>query len=161
MAQNTLPDEVKTFIVQQVACFDAPSLVVKAVKDEFDVEVSRQQVETYDPTKRAGRDLSEGYRSIFTETRKTFLEDTASIGVSHRVVRLRTLQRMAQRAEEMKNLPLVADLLERAAKEMGNAYTNRREITGANGGAVQVISSAMTPKEAADAYAGTLHGDGG
>lgn len=161
MAQNTLSDDVKTFIVQQLACYDAPSTVAKAVKDEFEVDVSRQQVEAYDPNKQTGRNLSERFRTLFAETRKTFLEDTASIGISHRTVRLRTLQRMALKAEEMKNLPLVADLLERAAKEMGNAYTNRREITGAGGGAVKLISTGMTPKEAADAYAGTLHDDAG
>ena len=161
MPQNPLPDEVKTFIIQQLACFDTPSTVAKTVKDEFDVEISRQQAECYDPTKRGGRDLSEANRLLFTETRKTFLEDTASIGVSHRVVRLKTLQRMAHKAEEMKNLPLVAQLLEQAAKEMGGAYTNRRELGGIGGGPVQLVSTEMSPKEAAEAYAATLHGDGG
>ncbi|MQX92772.1 DUF2280 domain-containing protein [Sinorhizobium meliloti] len=33
----------------------------------------------------------------FEETRKTFLEDTATIAISHRAVRLRALQRMADR----------------------------------------------------------------
>ena len=159
MAKNALSREVKTFIVQQLACFDAPSVVAKAVKDEFGVEVIRQQVEAYDPNKRIGRDLSEPLRLLFAETRRAFLEDTASIGISHRTVRLRALARMAERAEGMKNFPLAAQLHEQAAKEMGNAYTNRREITGANGGAVQVISSAMTPKEAAEAYAASLGAD--
>lgn len=161
MAQNALPDEVKRFVVQQLACWDTPSEVAKAVNEVFQIEISRQAVERYDPNKRMGEALSEGLRELFDATRKAFLEDTASIGISHRTVRLRALARMAERAEGMKNFPLAAQLHEQAAKEMGNAYTNRREITGANGGAVQVISSAMTPKEAADAYAGTLHGDGG
>jgi hypothetical protein len=159
MAQNALPDEAKLFVVQQLACWDTPSEVARAVNEEFGIEVSRQAVERYDPTKRMGQSLSAEFRQIFDATRKAFLEDTASIGISHRTVRLRTLQRMALKAEEMKNLPFVADLLERAAKEMGNAYTNRREITGANGGAVKLISTGMTPKEAAESYAATLHGD--
>lgn len=159
MAQNTLSDEVKTFIVQQLACFDTPSTVAKAVKDEFDIDVTRQQVEAYDPNKYTGRDLSEGYRQIFAASREAFLKDTAAIGIAHRSVRLRTLQRAAHKAEEMRNLPLVASLLEQAAKEVGDAYTNRREFTGKGGGAIQVIATTMTPKEAADAYGATLHSD--
>lgn len=159
MSQTVLSEEAKLFVVQSLACFETPSEVAKAVKEAFDVEITRQAVEFYDPNKRAARGLSDEMRAIFAETRKTFLEDTASIGVSHRVVRLQTLQRMAQRAEEMKNLPLVAQFLEQAAKEMGGAYTNRREITGAGGGAVKLISREMTPKEAAESYAATLHSD--
>ena len=36
MAEGKLTDEVKTYIVQALACFDAPTVVAKAVKDEFD-----------------------------------------------------------------------------------------------------------------------------
>ncbi len=133
---GTLSDEVKTFVVQALACFDTPSEVAKAVKVEFSVEISRQAVEAYDPTKRAGKGLSQGYREIFEATRKTFLEDTADIAVSHRAVRLRTLQRMATQAEGMRNYALAAQLLEQAAKECGNAYTNRRELSGPAGGPI-------------------------
>lgn len=161
MAQNTLSDEVKTFIVQQLACFDPPSAVVRAVKEEFDgLAVTPQQVEAYDPTKRAGRFLSEGYRAIFESTRTEFLTDTARIGVSHRAVRLRTLQRLAEKAEKSGNLVLVASLMEQAAKESGGAFTNKREIGGIAGSPVRVISREMTAKEAAEAYASTLDGDG-
>ena len=36
--------ELKTFVVQQLACFDPPSVVVKAVKAEFGETVTPQQV---------------------------------------------------------------------------------------------------------------------
>ncbi|WP_283177610.1 DUF2280 domain-containing protein [Gemmobacter sp. 24YEA27] len=110
-----LSDEVKTYIVQAVACFDPPSAVTAAVKKEFGIDVSRQAVEGYDPNKRAGRNLSKRWRAIFEETRKTFLEDTASIGISHRAVRLRALQRMADKAEGQGNMVLASSLLEQAA----------------------------------------------
>lgn len=133
MSQPTLPPEVQTYIVQANACFDAPSVVVKAVKEEFALEISRQRVEGYDPTKRAGQKLSEKHRALFEETRKTFLEDTAAIGISHRAVRLRALHRMAERAESQGNIGLAAQLHKQAAEEVGNAYTNRRELTGKDG----------------------------
>jgi len=159
MARGKLTDEVRTFIVQSLACFDAPSVVVAAVKREFGETVKPQAVEAYDPTKRAGRALSQRWRTIFEATRKEFLEDTSKIAISHRAVRLRALQRMADKAEGMGNLPLAAQLNEQAAKECGDAYTNRRQISGPGGGAVQIVATTMTAKEAADAYASTLNGD--
>ncbi len=160
MARGGLKPEVRAFIVQSLACFDTPSIVMEAVRKEFGVEIAKQSIEGYDPTKRAGRNLAPQWRELFATARKSFLEDTADIAISHRAVRLRSLQRMAAKAEEMRNLPLAASLLEQAAKEVGNAFTNRRELTGKDGGAVQVVATTMTPKEAADAYASTLHGDG-
>jgi hypothetical protein len=125
--------EVKTFIVQSLACFDAPSVVAAAVKKEFGIDVSRQLVETHDYTKKAGVTVAKRWRMLFEETRKTFLEDTAAIAISHRAVRLRALQRMAQKAEDMGNMSLAAQLHKQAAEEVGNAYTNRRELTGKDG----------------------------
>jgi hypothetical protein len=134
-----LPENIKLRIVQALACFDTPSQVAKEIKAEFGVVVSPQQCELYDPNKRAGQRLSEKYRQIFTETRKTFLEDTSLIGVSHRAVRLRTLQRMIERAESQGNLSLTAQLLEQVAKETGDAYTNRHKLehTGKDGGPIK------------------------
>ncbi|MDX0615144.1 DUF2280 domain-containing protein [Sinorhizobium medicae] len=129
MAKGTLKDEVKTFIVQSLACFDTPSVVVDAVRKEYGATITRQSVEGYDPTKKAGTNLAEKWRLLFEETRKTFLEDTASIAISHRAVRLRALQRMAEKAETQGNMVLAASLMEQAAKEVGDSYTNRREVT--------------------------------
>jgi hypothetical protein len=125
-----LPDEVRAFIVQALACWDTPSEVVKAVKETFGLAVSRQAVEAYDPTKRAGAALAPAHRALFEATRAAFLADSATIGISHRAVRLRTLDRLADRAEAMGNIALAAELLEQAAKEVGNAFTNKREVAG-------------------------------
>lgn len=142
MAGSKLNNEIRTFIVQSLACFDGPSTVVKAVQDEFGITITRQSVETYDPNKRAGRGLAAKWRAIFEETRAAFLENTSRIGISHRAVRLRALQRMAEKAETQGNMVLASSLLEQAAKEMGGAFTNRRELTGKDGGAVEVKSLA-------------------
>ena len=65
-----LSDEVKYFIVQKLACFGTPSEVAKDVKDEFGIVISRQRVQLYDPTKKAGADLGAELRAIFEATRK-------------------------------------------------------------------------------------------
>ena len=138
MAKVKLADEVKTYVVHALSCLDSPSVVAASVKKEFGIEVSRQLVESHDPNKKAASGLAPKWKVLFEVTRKTFLEDTASIAISHRAVRLRALQRMAERAEEMRNLPLAAQLLEQAAKEVGDSFTNRRALVGADGGAIEV-----------------------
>ncbi|MDX0182548.1 DUF2280 domain-containing protein [Sinorhizobium meliloti] len=144
MANPKYSDQVKTYVVQALACFDTPAVVAKSVKAEFDVVISPQAVEAYDPTKRAGRKLSQRFRLLFEETRKTFLEDTATIAISHRAVRLRALQRMAEKAETQGNMVLAASLMKQAAEEVGNAYTNRRELTGKDGKDLPVPVSPVT-----------------
>ena len=121
-----LKNEVKSFIVQALACFDTPSQVVEAVKNEYGVVVSRQQVETHDPTKSAGKGLAVKWVTLFHDTRKRFREETAEIPIANRAYRLRALGRMAEKAENMKNMALTAQLLEQAAKEVGDVYVNRR-----------------------------------
>lgn len=121
-----LKNEVKGFIVQALACFDTPSQVVEQVKQEFGIEISRQLCESHDPTKRAGVNLAVKWVTLFHDTRKRFREETAEIPIANRAHRLRTLGRMAEKAESSKNMALTAQLLEQAAKETGDVYVNRR-----------------------------------
>lgn len=121
-----LKNEVKSFIVQALACFDTPSQVVETVKNEYGLVVSRQQVETHDPTKSAGKGLAVKWVTLFHDTRKRFREETAEIPIANRAFRLRGLGRMAEKAESMRNLALTAQLYEQAAKEVGDVYVNRR-----------------------------------
>lgn len=120
-----LKDEVKRFIVQALACFDTPTQVVQAVKETFGVEVSRQQCEQYDPTKHAGRDLGVKWKAVFEDTRKRFREETAEIPIANRAYRLRAMNRFVERAETMKNIGLAMQILEQAAKEVGDVFVNR------------------------------------
>jgi len=143
MAKERLAPEVQTYIVQALACFDSPKTVADAVKAEFGVVITRQLVETYDPNKKASSGLAAKWVSLFEETRKAFLEDTSKIAISHRAVRLRALQRMAEKAETMGNIALAAQLFEQAAKEAGDSYTNRRELTGKNGAPLPAAAPAV------------------
>lgn len=121
-----LSNDVKAFIVQALACFDTPSQVVEAVQKEFSVTVTRQQVETHDPTKYSGKGLAKRWVALFEDTRKRFREETADIPIANRAYRLRALGRMAEKAENMRNLALTAQLYEQAAKECGDMYVNRK-----------------------------------
>ncbi|UQI33080.1 DUF2280 domain-containing protein [Pseudomonas bijieensis] len=123
-----LTPDVKAFIVQALACFDTPSQVAEAVQKEYGVTVSRQQVETHDPTKTSGKGLAKRWVALFEDTRKRFREDAAAIPIANRSYRLRVLDRMAVRAEGMKNIALAAQLIEQAAKETGGIYTNKQQV---------------------------------
>jgi len=137
-----LSDEVKLFITQGCACFDPPSVVADAVKQEFGVVIARQIVESYDPTKKAGRNLGKKLRAVFEATRKTFLDDTSQIPGANKAVRLRALDRMARTAESSRNYPLAAQLYEQIAKEVGDSYTNKQKLehTGKDGGPMETRS---------------------
>lgn len=138
----TLKGEVKAFIVQSLACFDTPSQVVESVKKEFGLAIPRQQVESHDPTKANGKGLAQKWVDMFNATRERFQSEISDIPIANKAYRLRVLDRMATRAEGMKNLALTAEIIEQASKECGDAYTNRHkfEHSGPNGGAIQTIT---------------------
>ncbi|UVM02010.1 DUF2280 domain-containing protein [Pseudomonas atacamensis] len=121
----TLTDGVKRYIVQALACFDTPTQVAEAVKEEFGLQIHRSQVAQYDPTKIAGSKLASKWRTIFEDTRARFREETAEIPIANRAYRLRAMNRFVERAETMKNIGLAMQILEQAAKEVGDVYVNR------------------------------------
>ncbi len=135
-----LDDSIKTRIVQALACYDPPAQVVAAVKDEFDVVVTRQQVQCYDPEKVAGRELAKRWSDLFFATREAFLRDAASVPIANQSFRLRALQRLYEQASTRGNVALAAAALEQAAKEVGGVFTNRREHSGPAGGSIRTES---------------------
>ena len=121
---STLTDEIKEFIVKALACFDAPSEVAEAVRENFGIEVSRQQVFAYDPA--GSRPPAPRWSALHAATREKFLSDVAEISVAQKAVRLRMLERYAQRAEARKFFTQAAAFLEQAAKECGGIYESRK-----------------------------------
>ncbi|HDZ9428855.1 TPA: DUF2280 domain-containing protein [Klebsiella pneumoniae] len=149
-----LKPEVRAFIIQELACFDTPSQIVESVQKEFKVQVTRQQVASHDPTKAAGKGLAKKWVDLFNHTRDRFLNEISDIPIANKAYRLRVLQRMSTTAEGMKNLGMTAQLLEQAAKEVGDAYTNKLKVesTGKDGGPIKTETTNLTPQEAAEVY---------
>lgn len=121
----TLKAECKIFIVQSIACYETPSQVVESVREKFGIEITRQQVESHDPTKVSSKGLAQKWVDIFNATRERFRKETSDIPIANKAYRLRDLDRMAADAESMKNYGMKAQLLEWAAKEVGGVYTSR------------------------------------
>jgi hypothetical protein len=124
-AMPVLTDEIKTFIVKGLACYDTPSQVAEAVRENFDIVVSRQQVHEYDPA--CARPPALRWRDLHAATRAAFLRETAEIGIAHRAVRLLRLDRLASRSER-NNVLTALKCFEMAAKECGGMYENRKPI---------------------------------
>ena len=131
----TLNKKQKLFIVRSLAQFNTPQETVVLVKEEFSIDVSRQQCEAYDPTKRVGKDLSDELKKEFDVTRKDFLEKPQNIPIANLSVRLQRLEN--QYIKHGKNRVAAQSLLKQAAEDMGGKYTNKQEITGKDGQALQ------------------------
>lgn len=122
-----LSSDHKAFIVQRLACFDTPTEVQAAFRERFGKEVSTSHIVYYDPeSAQGGKELAQDWKDLFAATREHFVSDTSSIPIAQKAVRLRRLDRMSANAEERRNYPLAASLIEQAAKECGDAYTNRK-----------------------------------
>lgn len=142
-----LKPDVKAFIIQSLACFDTPTLVVESVQKEYGLKITRQQVESHDPTKVSGKSLAKKWVDLFHTTRERFKTEISDIPIANKAYRLRVLDRMATRTETMKNYALAAQIVEQAAKECGDAYTNRQKVehTGKDGGPIE--SATLTKDE--------------
>lgn len=90
----TLREPVKIFIVQSLACFETPRQVVESVKQEFNIEILRQQVALYDPTKATGKNLSKKLKDLFYKTRNDFKTNVFDIPLANKAVRLTELQKI-------------------------------------------------------------------
>lgn len=123
--------KVKLFIVRMLAEFETPTQTSRSVKEVFSIDVTPQQCEAYDPTKRIGQDLSQELRDKFFEYRRIANQELEAIPIANMRYRLQILQGLVDKYPD--NPVLIPKLAEQAAKEMGGLYTNRTEHTGKDG----------------------------
>jgi hypothetical protein len=145
-----LNKRVKLYIVRSLATYETPSETARGVQEEFGIEVTKQQCEAYDPTKKTGQDLSEEFKAEFYRVRKEMNDNLSSIPIANIAYRLMRLQKFIDLAQFKANPVIVPSLMEQAAKEVGGLYTNRKEITGAGGGPLQsenVTQVVATPEQ--------------
>jgi len=142
-----LKDTEREWIVQRLACYETPADVAGAASQEFGKDVTRQQVEHYDPN-RSDR-VAEKWESLFQETRDEYLSNERRVAIANKLWRLRQLQDIVQSDDATREEKMEA--LEQAAKESGGKYTNETtlEHTGQGGGALQinVVNTPTDPNE--------------
>ncbi len=125
--------KVKLFIVRMLAEFETPTQTSRSVKEVFSIDVTPQQCEAYDPTKRIGQDLSQELRDKFFEYRRIANQELEAIPIANMRYRLQLLQGLVDKYPD--NPVLIPKWAEQAAKEMGGQYTNtsKTQLTGADG----------------------------
>jgi hypothetical protein len=143
--REELPFLLKRAIVQRLACYETPTEVAKAIKAEFDIELSLQRIQYYDPNTKAGQALAPDLKALFAETRKAFLDDLDSIPIANKAVRLRHLQKLIDFFAPKNAAGIMLEVMEAAAKEVGNAFTNERKhkLSGPNGEPLPAGSSTV------------------
>jgi hypothetical protein len=122
-----LTDPQKREIVEALACFSTPTEIIAYFQSEHGLELDHKQVSRYDPT-RAAYAAGENWREVFEIKRKAYLEDVQAVPAANQGYRLQMLQKGIAAAEKAKNWPLVAQLLEQSAKEVGGVLTNDRNV---------------------------------
>ncbi|MDV5202031.1 DUF2280 domain-containing protein [Acinetobacter baumannii] len=140
------------FIVRSLAQFMTPTEVVKAIKETFNITVSPQQVEAYDPTKVAGRDLRKEYKEVFEATREEYLKQPIhNISGANDIVQLKILSDLL--FAKKNNVTMTIKIVDQMQKIMKGFYEKRLEITGAGGGPLKTENTntpsppALTPEE--------------
>ncbi|WP_151708232.1 DUF2280 domain-containing protein [Acinetobacter junii] len=123
----TLKEPVKIFIVQSLACFETPQQVVDLVREEYGIEITRQQVASYDPTKATCRGMSKKLKDLFSFSRKAFQENILDIPIANKAFRLKELQGMYD--DSGRNKRLKQNLLKQALQET-DGRTTKVEHTG-------------------------------
>jgi len=126
-----LTDEMKAFIVRGLARYETPTRVAASVQAQFGIEIDRRQVYAYDPA--GSRPPAQRWIDLHEATRAKYLRAASEIGVAQKIVRLRMLDRFANRADELNSMERAARFLDQAAKECGGFYERfqRPKVTGA------------------------------
>jgi hypothetical protein len=117
---TVLTDEIKTFIIKGLARYETPTRVAASVKAEFGIGIDRRQVFAYDSA--GSRKPAQRWIDLHAATRAKFTRAVAEVGVAQKVVRLRMLDRFANRADEADQVVRACRILEQAAKECGGFY---------------------------------------
>lgn len=120
-----LKEHVKIFIVQSLACMETPQQVADAVKQEFNIEIERQQVALYDPTKAAGKNLSKKLKVLFEKTREDFRNNVFDIPLANKSFRINELQKMY---DTTKNKVIKQNIIKQVKDEMHGHSTQLLDL---------------------------------
>lgn len=125
MAEAKLDSEMQIYVVQQLAMFEKPEQVRKAVSELFGIEISLNSILNYQITHPK---FPKKWQELFEATRKSFLEDVSEIPIANKNYRLRELQKMYDKEsqQKMQNTVSMRETLEQAAKESGDAFSNKK-----------------------------------
>ena len=124
-----IPDQVRLELVRRLAMFDTVR-EIHADLIEQGIDVSHQAISRHNPDN-ASSNLSQSLTAVFHATREAWLKELAQEPIASRAFRLRRLGVIHAKAMARGNFAIAAAMLEQAAKEVGNVYTNLAKVQGA------------------------------
>ena len=152
-----LSDRLKEYVVERLAGFDSPGAIVKSLREEFGVTITRQSIEQYHPLRRPR--CAEKWKLQFVATRRAIIEGKAERGAANKMVRLRWRENMVLRAMEREDFALADRLLNSIASEVGEGKCDESEarpITEAD--RARVLAALIAQAEADQAHAAANRG---
>ena len=90
-----LTDEHKAYVARRLAAYDGPSEIARDMRRQFGIEISRQAITQYDPT-RAPEHCGKKRADLFFRLRKAHMREQGQ-----QAVKSRKVERMVLRAVEM------------------------------------------------------------
>jgi hypothetical protein len=112
-------------VVRRLAAYDTPELIAKSMKQDLGIEITRQSIAFYDPTRNSR--CPRRWSKLFWTAREDFLQRTADVGAAHGVVRVRRLDQMACDQMDKGNTAEARALLKQAADEMSRMAGQKEE----------------------------------
>jgi hypothetical protein len=134
--------EQKAFIVTAYARFEGTAEIIRSFRERYDLELTHAQANHYN-VPGASCNCAPKWKELFQSVRKSFLDNVDAIGIANKTVRIQRLEYLCSLALTRKNVKLAAELMEQAAKEMGEVFTNRREVKSD----VRSVTATMTTDE--------------
>lgn len=126
--EGPLSEADRTEIVTRLAMYDSVAEIHKDLT-ERGIVVTHQAISAYNPGG-ANKTLAAKWITLFHETRQRFIDEMAAEPIAHRAYRLRQLDKLYRAAAKRGAIPLAAQILEQAAKEVGNVFSNVTKVKG-------------------------------
>ena len=115
-------------VVTRLAAYESPYAIARSLKREHGIDIRRQSVERYDPSRYAGRGLAEKWATLFRQTRER-LYGEGVINYVNRTKRFVALDRVARDKIRLRQVREARLLLLRMAKELSEGVDERRGRT--------------------------------
>lgn len=145
MAKTKLTDRLRAEIVARFAAWDSPTQVQAWLKEEHGIEIGPSGLTPYHFDNPLSRENgTPKWVELHDRIRAKVVAGVDDIAISHKRKRLEILQNflddMLAGKRAKANPTMVRELLEHAAKEMGEAFTNRHKLEhgGVDGGPLEV-----------------------
>lgn len=142
-----LPDKVRRYVVQMLACYERHSDVRKAVNEHYGeelkaagIDITDNKVRALDPTQARGQEMAPKLKELFWDTRKRYDDESEEQLIGDLRHRRSMYRVIVERSIAKGNEQLALQALKQAAQDAGGVFTNRRELSGPGGKPVETVS---------------------